>query len=173
VFGTGRISSFFTGGDWQPSPRPILSAPVAHRPEDQRRSFWSRYPPTGRRPSIQCLDHDRPEPLHPQGNRTPWWPRRTRRSRRTRRTRRRTRTRRTWPQDPPPPHPPSPPSTRQPTPDPTPAVPDKKKSHVKKPENFENAKDWDRYKRQTFIYIAEYEKDFEATRPPSASSSAS
>jgi Retrotransposon gag protein/Zinc knuckle len=36
----------------------------------------------------------------------------------------------------------------------------KQKTHVKKPEDFDDAKDWDRYKRQTFVYIQENAKDF-------------
>jgi hypothetical protein len=42
-----------------------------------------------------------------------------------------------------------------------PELPNKKKSHVKKPEDFENAKQWDKYKRQTFVYIQENKKDFD------------
>jgi hypothetical protein len=32
--------------------------------------------------------------------------------------------------------------------------------HIKKPEDFEDAKQWDRYRRQTFVYIQENAKDF-------------
>jgi len=54
------------------------------------------------------------------------------------------------------PHPPPPP----PLPAVEPAVPTKHKSHVKKPEDFVDAKQWDRFKRQTYIYIQENAKDF-------------
>jgi hypothetical protein len=43
-----------------------------------------------------------------------------------------------------------------------PDLPNKKKSHVKKPEDFEDAKQWDKYKRQTFVYIEENKKDFDS-----------
>jgi hypothetical protein len=61
------------------------------------------------------------------------------------------------PPDPNPPVPPPPPPV---APDVAPAVPNKKKSHVKKPEDFEDAKQWDHYRRQTFVYIQENAKDF-------------
>jgi hypothetical protein len=54
-----------------------------------------------------------------------------------------------------------PPPPPPPVIDDPPALPNKKKSHVKKPEDFEDAKQWDKYKRQTFVYIQENQKDFD------------
>jgi hypothetical protein len=36
----------------------------------------------------------------------------------------------------------------------------KKKSHVKKPDDFEEMKQWNRFKWQTFVYIQENVRDF-------------
>jgi hypothetical protein len=67
------------------------------------------------------------------------------------------------PPNPPPPNPPAPP----PPPPPAAALPavapptvPSKKSHIKKPDDFDDSKQWDRYKRQTFVYIQENKKDF-------------
>jgi Retrotransposon gag protein/Zinc knuckle len=62
--------------------------------------------------------------------------------------------------NPPPPNPPAPPPAPAPAIDDPPELPNKKKSHVKKPEDFEDAKQWDKYKQQTFVYIQENKKDF-------------
>ena len=35
-----------------------------------------------------------------------------------------------------------------------------KKKHIKKPEDFINAKDWDKFKHQEFLYYKEYEDEF-------------
>jgi hypothetical protein len=34
------------------------------------------------------------------------------------------------------------------------------KKHIQKPDDFTNSKDWEKFRRQAFIYIAEYENDF-------------
>ena len=49
----------------------------------------------------------------------------------------------------------------------TPAVISGKKKHIKKPEDFTDAKNWDKFKRQEFLYYEEYEDEFghdESTR---------
>ena len=53
-----------------------------------------------------------------------------------------------------PPLPPPPPSNNSPMAAPAP------NKHVKKPEPLTDAKDWDRFKRQAFIYTAEYHDEF-------------
>jgi hypothetical protein len=35
-----------------------------------------------------------------------------------------------------------------------------KKRHIQKPENFTDPKDWDKFKRQEFLYYEEYRDDF-------------
>ena len=48
-----------------------------------------------------------------------------------------------------------------------PAVASGKKKHIKKPEDFTDAKNWDKFKRQEFLYYEEYEEEFgydESTR---------
>ena len=48
-----------------------------------------------------------------------------------------------------------------------PATMSGKKKHVKKPEDFTDAKNWDKFKRQEFLYYEEYEDEFgydESTR---------
>jgi hypothetical protein len=35
-----------------------------------------------------------------------------------------------------------------------------KKRHIQKPENLTDPKDWDKFKRQEFLYYEEYEEDF-------------
>jgi hypothetical protein len=67
------------------------------------------------------------------------------------------------PPGPPPPNPPEPPPPAPPDVDDPPERPNKKKSHVKKPEDFDDAKQWDKYKRQTFVYIQENKKDFSSS----------
>jgi Retrotransposon gag protein/Zinc knuckle len=71
----------------------------------------------------------------------------------------------------PPGGPPPPPLPQPPVPPPTPppgvvAVPaapvDKKKSHVKKPEDFTEPKQWDCFRRQVFVYIEENKQDFDS-----------
>jgi Zinc knuckle/Retrotransposon gag protein len=42
-----------------------------------------------------------------------------------------------------------------------PAPAHKKKSHVKAPEDFTEAKEWDRFRRQAFVYIEENRRDFD------------
>jgi hypothetical protein len=64
------------------------------------------------------------------------------------------------PPGPPPPNPPGTPPPAPPDVDDPSERPNKKKSHVKKPEDFDDAKQWDKYKRQTFVYIQENKKDF-------------
>ena len=49
----------------------------------------------------------------------------------------------------------------------TQAVAPGKKKHIKKPEDFTDAKNWDKFKRQEFLYYEEYEDEFgydESTR---------
>jgi hypothetical protein len=44
-----------------------------------------------------------------------------------------------------------------------PAVPHQapsRKRHIQKPEAFTDVKDWDKFKRQEFLYYEEYEEDF-------------
>ena len=44
---------------------------------------------------------------------------------------------------------------------------DTKKKHIKKPEDFTDAKNWDKFKRQEFLYFEEYFNEFgfdDATR---------
>ncbi|KIM78551.1 hypothetical protein PILCRDRAFT_90664 [Piloderma croceum F 1598] len=79
------------------------------------------------------------------------------------------------PAGPPPPGPPSPPGPPAPAPPPppnpppVPAVPalpagppaDKRKSDIKKTDDLTEFKQWDRFKRQTFVYIQEKKKDFD------------
>jgi hypothetical protein len=62
------------------------------------------------------------------------------------------------PPNPPAPPPPPPPAAALPAVAP-PAVPSKK-SHIKKPDDFDDSKYWDCYKQQTFVYIQENKKDF-------------
>jgi Zinc knuckle/Retrotransposon gag protein len=68
---------------------------------------------------------------------------------------------------PPPPPPPPPPPNPPPGPPVVGAVPiipapaHKKKSHVKAPEDFTEAKEWDRFRRQAFVYIEENRRDFD------------
>ncbi|KIM87702.1 hypothetical protein PILCRDRAFT_86045 [Piloderma croceum F 1598] len=65
--------------------------------------------------------------------------------------------------------PPGPPGPPGPGPPPVPVVPappagppaEKRKSHVKKPDDLTESKQWDRFKRQTFVYIQENRKDFD------------
>jgi hypothetical protein len=49
-------------------------------------------------------------------------------------------------------------------PDPTTGMvipsPATKKRHIQKPENFTDPRDWDKFKRQEFLYVQEYEDDF-------------
>jgi len=69
------------------------------------------------------------------------------------------------PPPPPPPGPPPPPPPPPPNPPPglpgvaavpvIPAPTHKKKSHVKAPEDFTEAREWDRFRRQAFVYIEE------------------
>ena len=44
--------------------------------------------------------------------------------------------------------------------DTTTAMGGSKKKHIKKPEDFIDAKDWDKFKRQEFLYYEEYENNF-------------
>ncbi|KIM84415.1 hypothetical protein PILCRDRAFT_6644 [Piloderma croceum F 1598] len=66
---------------------------------------------------------------------------------------------------PPPPAPPPPPNPPAPTPAAPPVGPpiDKRKSHVKKPDDFTESKQWDRFKQQTFVYVQENQKDFDTS----------
>jgi hypothetical protein len=64
------------------------------------------------------------------------------------------------PPGPPPPNPPAPPAPPPPAANDPPELPNKKKSYIKKPEDFKDAKQWEKYKRQTFVYIQENKKDF-------------
>ena len=41
----------------------------------------------------------------------------------------------------------------------TPAAVPGKKKHIKKPEDFTDAKNWDKFKRQEFLYYEEYEDE--------------
>ena len=48
-----------------------------------------------------------------------------------------------------------------------PAAASGKKKHIKKPEDFTDTKNWDKFKRQEFLYYEEYEDEFgydESTR---------
>ena len=63
-----------------------------------------------------------------------------------------------------PPNPPAPPPGFPPIPPGfamVPLAPDpKRKSHVQKPEDFTETKQWDKFKRQSFVYLEENRRDF-------------
>jgi hypothetical protein len=44
----------------------------------------------------------------------------------------------------------------------TTAPAEQKKSHIKKPEDFTKAKQWDHFQRQAFIYLEENKRDFDS-----------